>query len=59
MNYKMIGRFLAQIIAIESIFMVPALLISLCLGEWASVNGFLLTLCITLLLAGILFLIFG
>ena len=25
MNYKMIGRFLYQIIAIEGIFMIPAL----------------------------------
>ena len=55
MNYKMIGRFLAQIIAIESVFMIPALLISLCLGEWASVNGFLLSLAVTILLAGVLY----
>ena len=57
MNYKMIGRFLAQIIAIESVFMIPALIISLCLGEWASVHGFLLSLAVIVLLAGILFLI--
>ena len=57
MNYKMIGRFLAQIIAIESVFMIPALVISLCLGEWASVHGFLLSLAVIVLLAGILFLI--
>ena len=29
MNYKMMGRFLAQILGIEGIFMIPALCISL------------------------------
>ena len=29
MNFKMMGRFIAQIIAIEGIFMLPALVISL------------------------------
>ena len=33
MNYKMMGRFLSLILAIEGIFMTPALLISLFLGE--------------------------
>ena len=40
MNYKMMGRFMAQILAIEGIFMIPALIISLCDGaqgaSWAS-----------------------
>ena len=27
MNYKMMGRFIAQILAIEGIFMIPAMLI--------------------------------
>ena len=30
MNYKMMGRFLSQIIAIEAVFMLPALA---CTGE--------------------------
>ena len=30
MNYKMIGRFNAQILSIEAVFMIPALLIT----EW-------------------------
>ena len=44
MNYKIIGRFLAQILTIEGIFMVPALLISLYLGESSALYGFLFAL---------------
>ena len=57
MNVKMMGKFISQIIAIEAVFMIPALLISLFCGETAAVNGFLLTLCIMILLAGLLYLI--
>ena len=46
MNYKMMGRFLAQILAIEGIFMVPALGISLFCGDSMAVQGFLYTLLI-------------
>ncbi|MGN0976474.1 MAG: TrkH family potassium uptake protein [Faecousia sp.] len=46
MNYKMMGRFLAQILAIEGIFMLPALSISLCCGDGMAVKGFLITLAI-------------
>ena len=56
MNVKMMGKFISQIIAIEAVFMIPALLISLCYGETASVNGFLLTLGIMTVLAGVLYL---
>ena len=56
MNVKMMGKFLSQIIAIEAVFMIPALLISLFCGETAAVNGFLWTLGIMLLLAGGLYL---
>ena len=44
MNYKMMGRFIAQILAIEGIFMIPALSISLYCGETMAVKGFLYTL---------------
>ena len=54
MNYKMMGRFLAQILAIEGIFMVPALGISLYCGDGAAVSGFLYTLGITIGLVVIL-----
>jgi len=55
MNYKMIGRFIAQILAIESVFMIPALIISLCCGEHNAVVGFLITLAIMLVLEAVLF----
>ena len=56
MNVKMMGKFISQIIAIEAVFMIPALVISLCYGESAAVEGFLWTLGIMALVSGILFL---
>ena len=50
MNFKMMGRFIAQILTIEGIFMVPALGISLYCGDALAVKGFLYTL---LIIAGI------
>lgn len=41
MNYKMMGRFLAQIIAVEAVFLLPPLAISLYCRETAAVYGFL------------------
>ena len=38
MNVKMTGRFLAQIIAIEAVFIIPAMVISLGYGEWQAVK---------------------
>ena len=55
MNFKMTGRFLAQIIAIEAVFLLPALFISLGYGETAAVMGFLYSLAIMLGLAGLLY----
>ena len=57
MNVKMMGRFISQIIAIEAVFMIPALVISLFCGETAAVHGFLLTLGIMTLVAGLLYLL--
>jgi len=57
MNYKMIGRFLAQIISIEAAFLLPALGISLGCGEWDAVRGFAYTLAIMVVAAGLLFII--
>ena len=57
MNYKMIGRFMAQILSIEFLFMLPALGISLYLGESNAVTGFLWALGAIALLWGILFLV--
>ena len=44
MNYKMMGRFIAQILSVEGIFMVPALIIALCLGETMALKGFAVAL---------------
>jgi len=55
MNFKMMGRFIAQIVAVEAAFMVPALAISLGYGEWAAVKAFAITLGIMLVLAGIFY----
>jgi len=57
MNYKMIGRFLAQIISIEAAFLLPALGISIGCGEWDAVRGFTYTLAIMVVPAGLLFII--
>ena len=57
MNYKMMGRFIAQTLFIEILFMVPALLIGVFAGESAAWQGFLLTIAVTLAVAGILYLL--
>ena len=56
MNYKMMGRFIGQIISIESVFMLPALLISVGYGETGAVTGFLYSLAIMLFLSALLLL---
>ena len=55
MNYKMMGRFLAQILFIEAFFMLPALGISLYCGETMAVKGFLIAIAVALATAVILF----
>ena len=54
MNYKMMGRFLAQILSIEGIFMLPALGISLYCGDTMAIKGFACTVALIAVLAGIL-----
>ncbi len=56
MNYKMMGRFIGQTIAIEAALLLPALGISLFRGESNALRGFLYTLIIMIALAGILLL---
>ena len=58
MNFKIIGRFIAQILAIELLFMLPALGISLGFGEWRSVQAFLCTIGLLGLIALVLYLVF-
>ncbi len=57
MNYKMMGRFIAQIISIEAVFMLPALLICVLKGESAAAMGFVYTIAMIFAVAGLLFLL--
>jgi len=57
MNYKMMGRFLAQILSVEGIFMIPALCISLYCGDGGAARGFGLTMLIIAALTAVLFLL--
>ncbi len=50
MNYKLMGRFIARIILMEAVFLLPALFISLGYGEMSAVYGFLLTVATALAL---------
>ena len=44
MNYKMMGRFIAQILAIEGVFMLPALILGLVFGETTAMWSFVYTI---------------
>ena len=57
MNYKMMGRFIAQILTIEGVFMIPAVLISFGYGETNSAKSFLITMGIIAVLCAVLFLL--
>ena len=57
MNYKMMGRFIARIILMEMVFLLPALGISLGFRELDAIRGFLYTLAIMAGICGLLFLI--
>ncbi len=55
MNFKMIGRFVAQILLIESVFMIPAVLICLFYGEMTAMYGFLWALLVLTVIMTLLF----
>ena len=55
MNYKMMGKFIAQIVFMETIFLLPALVISLGYGETAAVWAFLATMAIMAAVSGVLY----
>ena len=57
MNYKMMGRFIAQILAIEAAAMLPALLISLGYREGNAARGFLWSIVIITAVAAVLWLL--
>ncbi|MBP3540704.1 MAG: TrkH family potassium uptake protein [Clostridia bacterium] len=51
MNYRMISKLLAVVLQFVTIFMVPALTISIMNGETAAVYGFLITMAVMLVLS--------
>jgi len=55
MNYKMMGKFIAQIVFMEMLFLLPALVISLGYGETAAVWAFLATMAIMAAVSGVLY----
>lgn len=57
MNYKMMGRFLAQILFVEGLFMLPALAISLYCRDSMAVQGFLWAIATALAISSLLFLL--
>lgn len=57
MNYKLIGKFMARIVAIEAVFLLVPIVISLSLGEYSAVKGFALTLLIMAVVGAALFLL--
>ena len=59
MNFKMMGRFIAQILFIEAVFLIPALCISLGYKEYDAVIAFVETMAIALAAGGLLFLVCG
>ena len=57
MNYKMMGRFISQILMVEAVFMIPAGIISLCYGEYNAMWSFGAALAVTALVSVILHLL--
>lgn len=55
MNYKMTGRFFAQILSVEGFFMLPPILIGFCLGETNAALSFVWTFLIISALCTLLF----
>ena len=57
MNYRIMGRFIAQTLFVEAIFMLPALAISLVAAEHMAALGFCTSVSIIAMIAGFLWLI--
>ncbi len=57
MNYKMMGKFLSQIAALEFVFLIPALFLALCFGEAVATRSFLMTMGIIAAVAAALWLL--
>ena len=57
MNYKMMGRFISQILMVEALFMIPAGLISLGYGEYSAMWSFWASMVAAILVSGVLHLL--
>ena len=55
MNYKMMGRFISQILFLEAFFMIPALLIGLGYQEFSAAQAFGITIALILAVALVLY----
>ena len=55
MNYKMMGRFISQILFVEAFFMIPALLIGLGYQEFSAAQAFGITIALILAVALVLY----
>ena len=54
MNYRMMGRFIAQILLLEGLFMLPAMFISLAYRESTAAKAFVLTIVLLLVISVLL-----
>ena len=57
MNYKMILRFISKILMMESIFMIPAYLLSVGYKEDAASKAFLITILFTIVISAVLYML--
>ena len=55
MNYKVVGKFVSQILAVEAAFMLPALIISAACQNLNAVIGFIVSIVIILGIASLLY----
>ena len=53
MNYKVVGKFISQILAVEAAFMLPALIISAACQNLNAVIGFIVSIVIILGIASL------
>lgn len=51
MNYKLIGKFLSQILMVEAIFMLPALMIGIFCDKFPVIRGFAITIAVIVAVA--------
>ena len=56
MNLKMIGRFLSMLVILEAVFLIPALAISLVLGEYTAAISMAVSMAVMLAVWGLLWL---